>query len=130
MLDDAVLNGSNGLDSISGKISDFSLNEDLDEIWKKQQEELFKEEEIAENDKTEYEDIKNNTVSSNLAKDHPIEELDLDELNDDFENVIDEILDSSEGIITEQTNSIKSSNSHLQMTPETEEKTITVIFQI
>ncbi|GGA29330.1 hypothetical protein [Okeania sp. KiyG1] len=58
LLDDAVLNGSNGLDSISGKISDFSLNEDLDEIWKKQQEELFKEEEIAENDKTEYEDIK------------------------------------------------------------------------
>ncbi|GGA29324.1 hypothetical protein CYANOKiyG1_45720 [Okeania sp. KiyG1] len=57
-----------------------------------------------------------------MAKDHPIEELDLDELNDDFENVIDEILDSSEGIITEQTNSIKSSNSHLQMTPETEEK--------
>ncbi|NEO58183.1 MAG: hypothetical protein F6K54_37090, partial [Okeania sp. SIO3B5] len=122
LLDDAVLNGSNSLENMSEKISDFSLNEDLDEIWKKQQEELFKEEEIAENDKTEYEDIKNHTVNSNLEKDHPIEDLDLDELNDDFENVIDEILDSSEGMISEQTNNIESSNSHVRSTPETEDK--------
>ncbi|MDY7003560.1 MAG: methyl-accepting chemotaxis protein [Cyanobacteriota bacterium] len=126
-LDDVVLNNSDNLENISGKISDFSLNEDLDEIWNKQQEELFKEEEIAEDERTKYEDIKyedikNNAVNSDVETDHGIEDLDLDELNDDFENVIDEILDSSEGMITEQTNNIKSSNSRLRITPETEEK--------
>ncbi|NET28931.1 methyl-accepting chemotaxis protein [Okeania sp. SIO1I7] len=122
LLDDAVLNSSESLESISGKISDFSLNEDLDEIWNKQQAELLKEEEIAGNDRTDYEEIKNNTVNSNVEKERQIEDLDLDELNDDFENVIDEILDSSEGMITEQTNNIQSSNSRLRITPETEDK--------
>lgn len=122
LLDDAVLNSSESLEDISEEISDFSLNEDLDEIWNKQQEELFKQEEIAEDDRTEYEDIKNNTVNSKVETDHRVEDLDLDELNDDFENVIDEILDSSEGIITEQENNIKNSNYHLLKTPETEDK--------
>ncbi|NER01747.1 MAG: HAMP domain-containing protein [Okeania sp. SIO3C4] len=119
LLDDAVLTGSDGLENISGKISDFSLNEDLDEIWNKQKEELFKEEEIAEDERTKYEYLKNNT---DVETDNGRENLDLDELNDDFENVIDEILDSSEGMIPEQTNNMKSSNSPLQITPETEDK--------
>ncbi|RQH24086.1 methyl-accepting chemotaxis protein [Okeania hirsuta] len=113
LLNDAVLNSSDGRENISEKISEFTLNEDLDEIWKKQQEE------IAEDDRTKYEDIKN---YSDLEIDHRIEDLDLDELNDDFENVIDEILDNSEGMITGETNNIKSSNSHLRITPETEDK--------
>ncbi|NEP81878.1 MAG: hypothetical protein F6K39_29225, partial [Okeania sp. SIO3B3] len=119
LLDDAVLTGSDGLENISGKISDFSLNEDLDEIWNKQKEELFKEEEIAEDERTKYEYLKNNT---DVETDNGRENLDLDELNDDFENVIDEILDSSEGMIPEQTNNMKSSNYPLQITPETEDK--------
>ncbi|NES64922.1 MAG: hypothetical protein F6K24_06500, partial [Okeania sp. SIO2D1] len=102
LLNDAVLNSSDSRENISEKNSDFSLNEDLDEIWNKQQEE------VAEDDRTKYEDIKNN---SDVEIDHRIEDLDLDELNDDFENVIDEILDSSEGMITEQTNNIHSNNS-------------------
>ena len=100
--DDAVLNGQNS--ETIAEISDFTLNTDLDEIWKKQQEELLKEEEISENQTLEYEDIKNNKITPNQDQYSGIEELDLDSV--DFENVIDEILDSSGEIIGGKANNI------------------------
>ncbi len=106
--DDAVLNGKNS-ETIEA-ISDFSLNADLDEIWKKQQEELLKEEEISENKTLEYEDIKNHKITPNQDQDSRIEELDLDLLNEDFENVIDEILESSGEMIGGEANNIIENN--------------------
>ena len=103
--DDVVLNGKNS-ETIE-HISDFSLTTDLDEIWKKQQEELLQEEEISENQTVEYKELKNNKSNiKNLGKDSPREELDLEALNEDFENVIDEILDSSGEMIVGETNNI------------------------
>ena len=102
--DDAVLNGKNS-ETIE-EISDFSLTADLDEIWKKQQEELLEEEEISENKTLEYKDIKNNKTTPNIDQDSRIEELDLESLNEDFENVIDEILESSGEMITGGANNI------------------------
>ncbi|MGD1702374.1 methyl-accepting chemotaxis protein [Dapis sp. BLCC M229] len=102
--DDAVLNGKNS-ETIE-EISDFSLTADLDEIWKKQQEELLKEEEISENQTLEYEDITNNKTTQNIDQDYQKEELDLESLNEDFENVIDEILESSGEMITGGANNI------------------------
>jgi len=105
-----VLNGKNS--EIIEEISDFSLTTDLDEIWKKQQEELLKEEEISENQTVEYNDLKNNKNNiKNLGKDSSVEELDLEALNEDFENVIDEILESSgEMIVGEKNNNIVENN--------------------
>ncbi len=103
-LDDAVLNGKDS--ETVEEISDFSLTADLDEIWQKQQEELFKEEEISENQKLEYEEIKNHKITPNIDQDSRIEELDLESLNEDFENVIDEILESSGEMITGGANNI------------------------
>ncbi|NEQ40747.1 MAG: HAMP domain-containing protein [Okeania sp. SIO3I5] len=103
--DDVVLNGKNS--EILEQISDFSLTTDLDEIWKKEQEKLLQEEEISEGQTVEYKDLKNNKSNiKNLGKDSPIEELDLEALNEDFENVIDEILDSSGEMIVGETNNI------------------------
>ncbi|MEM1172186.1 MAG: methyl-accepting chemotaxis protein [Cyanobacteria bacterium P01_H01_bin.35] len=115
--DDAVLNGQNS-ETIQ-EISDFSLTADLDEIWKKQQEELLKEEEISENQTLEYEDIKNNKTTPNIEQDSRIEELDLESV--DFENVIDEILESSGEMITgEVNNTMQNSRPNLDKDPATE----------
>ncbi|MGB3512154.1 MAG: methyl-accepting chemotaxis protein [Microcoleaceae cyanobacterium] len=83
------------------QLSDLSLNSEIDEFWENQQQQLLEEEAIAESKRTEYEDIKTNKIHQNIERDSPIEELDLEELNEDFENVIDEILDSSGEINTE-----------------------------
>lgn len=115
---DAVLNGKNS--EIIEEISDFSLTSDLDEIWKSQQEELFKEDEISENKTVEFEEIKNHKSNIILGKGHPIEELDVEALNKDFENVIDKILDSSEEIIVEELNNRKNSRLELVKDPEVE----------
>ncbi|MDE5076335.1 MAG: hypothetical protein O4749_09880, partial [Trichodesmium sp. St5_bin2_1] len=115
---DAVLNGKNS--EIIEEISDFSLTSDLDEIWKSQQEELFKEDEISENKTVEFEEIKNHKSNIILGKGHPIEELDVEALNKDFENVIDKILDSSEEIIVEELNNRKDSRLDLVKGPEIE----------
>ncbi|MGK7923446.1 MAG: methyl-accepting chemotaxis protein [Trichodesmium sp.] len=120
-LDNSVSNnGNGGLE----EISDFTLNSDLDEIWKNQQEEILKKEEIAEDDIVEYEDLKNNKINQNLTKEPQVESLDLDELNEDFENVIDEILDSSGEIITGTVNNTTNSSNNLGKTPELEEQKI------
>ncbi|MEB3340048.1 methyl-accepting chemotaxis protein [Okeania sp.] len=100
LTDNVVLNGKNS-ESLED-IPDFTLAAELDEIWKKQQEELLKEEEMSESQILEYEDIKNSKTTQNVNQGYQKEELDLDLLNEDFENVIDEILDSSE-----ETNNIK-----------------------
>ncbi len=115
---DAVLNGKNS--EIIEEISDFSLTSDLDEIWKSQQEELLKEDEISENKTVEFEEIKNHKSNIILGKGHPIEELDVEALNKDFENVIDKILDSSEEIIVEELNNRKDSRLDLVKGPEIE----------
>ena len=115
---DAVLNGKNS--EIIEEISDFSLTSDLDEIWKSQQEELLKEDEISENKTVEFEEIKNHKSNIILGKGHPIEELDVEALNKDFENVIDKILDSSEEIIVEELNNGKNSRLELVKDPEVE----------
>ena len=115
---DAVLNGKNS--EIIEEISDFSLTSDLDEIWKSQQEELLKEDEISENKTVEFEEIKNHKSNIILGKGHPIEELDVEALNKDFENVIDKILDSSEEIIVEELNNRKNSRLELVKDPEVE----------
>ena len=115
---DAVLNGKNS--EIIEEISDFSLTSDLDEIWKSQQEELLKEDEISENKTVESEEIKNHKSNIILGKGHPIEELDVEALNKDFENVIDKILDSSEEIIVEELNNRKDSRLDLVKGPEIE----------
>ena len=115
---DAVLNGKNS--EIIEEISDFSLTSDLDEIWKSQQEELFKEDEISENKTVESEEIKNHKSNIMLGKSYPKEELDVEALNKDFENVIDNILDSSEEIIVEELNNRKDSRLDLVKGPEIE----------
>ncbi|MDE5117721.1 MAG: methyl-accepting chemotaxis protein, partial [Trichodesmium sp. St2_bin2_1] len=115
---DAVLNGKNS--EIIEEISDFSLTSDLDEIWKSQQEELFKEDEISENKTVESEEIKNHKSNIMLGKSYPKEELDVEALNKDFENVIDKILDSSEEIIVEELNNRKNSRLELVKDPEVE----------
>ena len=115
---DAVLNGKNS--EIIEEISDFSLTSDLDEIWKSQQEELFKEDEISENKTVESEEIKNHKSNIMLGKSYPTEELDVEALNKDFENVIDNILDSSEEIIVEELNNRKDSRLDLVKGPEIE----------
>ncbi len=115
---DAVLNGKNS--EIIEEISDFSLTSDLDEIWKSQQEELLKEDEISENKTVEFEEIKNHKSNIIVGKGHPIEELDVEALNKDFENVIDKILDSSEEIIVEELNNRKNSRLELVKDPEVE----------
>ena len=115
---DAVLNGKNS--EIIEEISDFSLTSDLDEIWKSQQEELLKEDEISENKTVEFEEIKNHKSNIIVGKGHPIEELDVEALNKDFENVIDKILDSSEEIIVEELNNRKDSRLDLVKGPEIE----------
>ena len=109
---------SDGLEDIS----DFSLNSDLDEIWKNKQEEILKTEESAEDDIVEYEDIKNNKLNQNLTKEPQVENLDLEELNEDFENVIDEILDSSGEMVTGTLNNTKNSTVDLGKTSETEDQ--------
>ena len=96
------------------------MTSDLDEIWKSQQEELLKEDEISENKTVEFEEIKNHKSNIILGKGHPIEELDVEALNKDFENVIDKILDSSEEIIVEELNNRKNSRLELVKDPEVE----------
>ncbi|MDJ0555805.1 MAG: methyl-accepting chemotaxis protein [Microcoleaceae cyanobacterium MO_207.B10] len=83
-----------------GEISDFAFSTELDKIWENEQQKALQEAAEAEDEITEYEQLKNNpTNQKEFTKDSRIEELNLEELNEDFENVIDEILDSSGEII-------------------------------
>ena len=117
---DSFLNSKNS-ETIKD-ISDFSLTADLDEIWQEQHKKLLKEEEISANQTLEYEDIKDSKNNISLDKDSRVEELDLEGLNKDFENVIDEILDSSEEMIVGKLKNIEDSKPDLIREPETWKK--------
>ncbi|MCL2931899.1 MAG: methyl-accepting chemotaxis protein, partial [Trichodesmium sp. MAG_R03] len=118
--DDSFLNGKNS-ETIK-EISDFSLTTDLDEIWQEQHKKILKEKEISENQTVEYEDIKNHKSHISLGQDSRIEELDLEGLNENFDNVIDKILDSSEEIIVGELNNIENRKSGFIRDPETGNK--------
>lgn len=62
-----------------------------------------------ENKIVEFEEIKNYKSNIMLGKSYLKEELDVEVLNKDFENVIDNILDSFEEIIVEELNNRKDS---------------------
>ena len=117
--DDTVVNGKHS-EAIE-EISDLSLTVDLDEIWKKQQKEFFQEQEISENQTVEDKEIKSNI---NFGQDYPIEELDLEALNEDFENVMDKILDGSEEIVVGELDNMENSRPDIAKYPEMENQHI------
>ena len=117
--DDTVVNGKHS-EAIE-EISDLSLTVDLDEIWKKQQKEFFQEQEISENQTVEDKEIKSNIK---FGQDYPIEELDLEALNEDFENVMDKILDGSEEIVVGELDNMENSRPDIAKYPEMENQHI------